>query len=189
MKSKFVKINNFKIDLFDLEYNDNYYIVQNIGEALHSSPPNIGVLQIGSALMSIVNMLAYKPLNPRQSEQWIRTCCPYTFEKIYKDKIPTDLILPLNRKYKPLGIHIESPWVSYEDFEFQSITPDLINLESCPKVTKSGVTMNTFDFYTDYTNYYYLYDDGCSPWYSKKHLIEYQLNLFKLLKFELTDKY
>ena len=76
---------------------------------------------------------------------------PYTFTTL-----AGELILPLNRLYKPLGF--SEPWIEYSDHVNQAVAADSLNLAAVP--IRPSRTHSTGHCEV------YLYADSTAPWLS-----------------------
>lgn len=133
----------------------------------------IGYNQMATASRIIKELLESKRRNIEAHHLWLKTYCPYTF---IHSNINKDDMLPLNREYLPLGIFPNRSNFSEEEstlYEVQATPKNLININSCPKQIGEMGSNEII---------YYLYHDGNSPWYSRKHLRTYYNALCKLLK-------
>lgn len=81
----------------------------------------------------------------------VRIWCPYTFTTL-----AGELLLPLNRLYKPLGI--SQPWIDYSYHCDQAVAADSLNLVAAP--IKSSQTHSTGHCEV------FLYSDSTAPWLS-----------------------
>ena len=97
---------------------------------------------------------------------------PYVIKEVEKGKF-----VVLNREYKPLGFN-KRDYVKYEDYPIIS------------KITGLGPSTRNKLAYDGKGegNMIYLYDDGCVPTQSKKHMDSYLEKLRILAKCKIEDK-
>lgn len=100
----------------------------------------------------------------RRMHEPIRSLIVYLVEK------HGDMWMPLNRDYKPLGLHGYDEWAKYEDYPFLLIPDDRIDLDCAPYKQKN---LNSNEAY-------YLFDDSTFPddAKNKKRYIQIIQNMF-----------
>ncbi len=59
-----------------------------------------------------------------------------------------NMLLPLGRDYKPLGLEGDDKWVNYEDYDFLLIPPDRVNIEL---LYADGILTHGYYFFNDRT--------------------------------------
>ena len=107
----------------------------------------------------------------REHEDRFRTLLPYTFHR------KNNLLLPLNRDYKPLGLMHFSSFVDYEKYEFLTIPMSELNFddEEIIKANERNDRWMTFRFY--------FFNDITVPWETmkdKKKYIHHVKRVFNL---------
>lgn len=168
MKPKLIKVNIDNRESYTNLDELSYYNPRLLMEILTNSSTSLGYLQIVSCIGTITAALNIKGLKTDQHRDWIRTYCPYTF-RFFSESKP-DLLLPYNREYKPLGMHPDAFYPKI-NFKHQCIDKNLIDLQIFSHVNSDC--------------FYYLYNDGTSPWFDRRLLTNYRDNLLKLLKFDI----
>lgn len=118
-------------------------------------------------LLVSLKMVKGPTLNLRE---YLQVRAPYTFTRL-----EGDLVLPLNRRYKPLGI-ATGTWVDYANYAHQAVPLAKFNLDCAPFQYPERVSGHTSHF---------LYDDWSSPWLSAAHKRGYIRTLCNLLN---TDR-
>jgi hypothetical protein len=95
------------------------------------------------------------------------------FLPYWLQKLPDGRWVVLNREYKPLGFRTGA-WVDYEDYpicvELKDLKPE--------KVSFTG--------HQQYKDRIYLYNDGCIPTDSDKHMKAYLQKIKELAKLEIV---
>lgn len=104
--------------------------------------------------------------SPKGLREWLSLEGPYTFTRL-----EDDLLLPLNRYYKPVGLG-KTHWVEYANFAALAVPRRRLCLDYADPV------------YTQRTDGHcreYLYHDGNSPWRDRACLLAYLTRLVGLV--------
>ncbi|QKI88964.1 hypothetical protein [Thiomicrorhabdus xiamenensis] len=92
----------------------------------------------------------------------------------YRLSIHGDIVLVVNREYKPLGIRDYSLRVDYDNFHDSWLKLNEISYENADfrhQGFRNGLHGSS----------YYLYNDGCPPYRNRQNLLEYEARLSALL--------